>query len=192
MVYPALLPLMRTPRLPVVDWTDAPRADLNGLVRFARKTKSGFCACAITFQTQTTHLFRDVTRDMCWRRLYCEHAIVAAMALYLCLAHTSVLLSAEADFNARQCYQFSVAKNIIFWSEWKGGIRKRAKVSQFRNDWRRDFWSRNLTPITYESTRWFKYDRDWFVCKQATSVPVIFETPCNKNAIFLCYFISSL
>jgi len=24
MVYPALLPLLRTPRLPVVDWTDAP------------------------------------------------------------------------------------------------------------------------------------------------------------------------
>jgi hypothetical protein len=33
-VYPALLPLMRTPRLPVVDWTYAP-ADLSGLVRFA-------------------------------------------------------------------------------------------------------------------------------------------------------------
>ena len=26
-------------------------ADLNGLVRFARNTKSGFCACAITFHT---------------------------------------------------------------------------------------------------------------------------------------------
>ena len=36
MVYPALLPLMRTPRLPVVDWTDAP-SDLNGLVRFAER-----------------------------------------------------------------------------------------------------------------------------------------------------------
>jgi len=36
MVYPALLPLMRTPRLPVVDWTDAP-VDLNGLVRFAER-----------------------------------------------------------------------------------------------------------------------------------------------------------
>ena len=36
MVYPALLPLMRTPRLPVADWTDAP-ADLNGLVRFAER-----------------------------------------------------------------------------------------------------------------------------------------------------------
>jgi len=37
MVYPALLPLlqlMRTPRLPVVDRTDAP-ANLNGFVRFA-------------------------------------------------------------------------------------------------------------------------------------------------------------
>jgi hypothetical protein len=36
MVYPALLPLMRTPWLPVVDRTDAP-ADLNGLVRFAER-----------------------------------------------------------------------------------------------------------------------------------------------------------
>ena len=36
MVYPALLPLMLTPRLPVVDRTDA-HADLNGLVRFAER-----------------------------------------------------------------------------------------------------------------------------------------------------------
>ena len=36
MVYPALLPLMRTPRLPVVDRTGAP-ADLNELARFAER-----------------------------------------------------------------------------------------------------------------------------------------------------------
>ena len=36
MVYPSLLPLMRTPRLPVVDLTDTP-ADLIGLVRFAER-----------------------------------------------------------------------------------------------------------------------------------------------------------
>jgi len=36
MMYPALLLLMRTPRLPVVDCTDGP-ADLNGLVRFAER-----------------------------------------------------------------------------------------------------------------------------------------------------------
>ena len=37
MVYPALLPVMHTPRLPVVDWIDASPADLNGLVRFAER-----------------------------------------------------------------------------------------------------------------------------------------------------------
>jgi len=31
-----------------------PHADLNGLVRFARKTKSVYCACAITFQLAST------------------------------------------------------------------------------------------------------------------------------------------
>jgi hypothetical protein len=36
LVYSALLPLVPTPRLPVVDWTDAP-ADLNGLIRFAER-----------------------------------------------------------------------------------------------------------------------------------------------------------
>ena len=36
MVYPALLLVICTPRLPVVDWTDAP-ADLNGHVRFAER-----------------------------------------------------------------------------------------------------------------------------------------------------------
>ena len=31
-----------------------PPTDLNGLVRFGGKTKSGFCACAITFRTNYT------------------------------------------------------------------------------------------------------------------------------------------
>ena len=35
-VYPTLLKLRRTPRLPAVDWTDAP-TDLNGLVRFGER-----------------------------------------------------------------------------------------------------------------------------------------------------------
>ena len=36
MVCPALVPLICTPRLPLVDWTGAP-ADLNGLVHFAER-----------------------------------------------------------------------------------------------------------------------------------------------------------
>ena len=49
-VYPALLKLMRTPRLPAVDWTDAPHR-FKRTRPFRGKTKSGFCACAITFRT---------------------------------------------------------------------------------------------------------------------------------------------
>ena len=37
------------------------RTDLNGLSRFARKTKSGFCACAIIFQLATTCVRSEVT-----------------------------------------------------------------------------------------------------------------------------------
>ena len=53
MVYPALLPLlllMRTPRLPVVHWTD-PRPQFKWTRPCRWKTKSCFCACAITFET---------------------------------------------------------------------------------------------------------------------------------------------
>ena len=53
MVYPALIPLIRTPRLPVVDWTDAPRW-FKWTPPFRRKTKSGFCACAIRFKLAPT------------------------------------------------------------------------------------------------------------------------------------------
>jgi hypothetical protein len=43
---------MYTPRLPVVDWTDAPRR-FKWSRPFRRKTKSGFVPCAITFQMQS-------------------------------------------------------------------------------------------------------------------------------------------
>ena len=36
----------------LLNWR--PPADLNGLFRFARKTKSGFCACAVTCQLACT------------------------------------------------------------------------------------------------------------------------------------------
>ena len=52
-VYPALLKLMRTSRLPAVDWTDVPRR-FKWTRPFRGKTKSGFCACAITFHMSYT------------------------------------------------------------------------------------------------------------------------------------------
>jgi len=62
MVYPVLLPLMRTLWLPVVDWTDAP-TDLIGLVRFAERRNLGLCARAITFHLATKRRFKFVVES---------------------------------------------------------------------------------------------------------------------------------
>ena len=94
MVYPALLPLMRTPRLPVVDWTDAHRR-FKWTRTFRRNTKSGFCACATTFQTQSTHhliLHTEAADVLChrdgWANDHCNtllHFLVTWMGLLLLL-----------------------------------------------------------------------------------------------------------
>ena len=54
MVYPALLPLMLTPRLPVVDWIDA-TADLNELVRFAER-RNLFSARVPSYLKRSLHI----------------------------------------------------------------------------------------------------------------------------------------
>ena len=57
----------------------SPRADLNGLVRFARKTKSGFCACAITFQLASTKILLELAQTgldstvLVWTHPKAEH-----------------------------------------------------------------------------------------------------------------------
>ena len=53
-------------------------AALNGLVRFARKTKSGFCACVITFQLASTNVTYHTVASQ-YRRLE-----------YLCLEQCNV------------------------------------------------------------------------------------------------------
>ena len=61
-VYPALLPLMRTPLLPVVDCTDAP-ADLNGLIRFAvRRNLVSACVSSRFFWPVPTGVDSVLTR----------------------------------------------------------------------------------------------------------------------------------
>jgi len=57
LVYPPLLPLMRTPRLPVVDTTDA-LADLNGLVRFAERPNLVSAPVPSHFKRSLTHYLR--------------------------------------------------------------------------------------------------------------------------------------
>jgi len=117
MVYPALLPLMRTPRLPVVDWTDAPSADLNGLVRFARKTKSGFCACAITFQLASPCL-------QCTCLLQYNDASSKAS---LCSVHTVTFV--------RYCYHYVWSPQLLD-SSWNVVANGDAREGKWRGNWR--------------------------------------------------------
>ena len=72
MVYPALLPLMRTPRLPVVDWTDAP-ADLNGLVRFVERRNLVSVGVPSHFIRSLRHWQRFVTPALRQRCLAFEY-----------------------------------------------------------------------------------------------------------------------
>ena len=85
MVYPPLLTLMRTPRLPAVDWTDSP-ADLNGLVRLderrnvvSARVPSGSARAVSMCQrasnnfiwpTVTSDFSRQVAQVTLWRRYY--------------------------------------------------------------------------------------------------------------------------
>ena len=60
-VYLELLPLMRTPRLPVVDRTDAP-ADLNGLVRFTERRN----LVSVRVPSHFKRSLRVVTTGLAW------------------------------------------------------------------------------------------------------------------------------
>ena len=55
-VYPAFLTLMRTPRLPAVSRLNWRPHRFKWTSPFRRKTKCGFCACAIRFRTSSASL----------------------------------------------------------------------------------------------------------------------------------------
>jgi len=98
MVYPALLSLMRTPRLPIVDWTDAP-ADLNGLVRFAER-RNLVSARVITFHTQSTRV--------------CLTPVALYQCLMACVSSNRVLDPEHTlHYNASLC--ISICEVITCW-----------------------------------------------------------------------------
>jgi len=71
---------MRTPRLPAVDWTDATRR-YKWTRPFRWKKKSGFCACAIIFQTKPSYCGTNSQCLLCKR---CPWPEVATFHLHEC------------------------------------------------------------------------------------------------------------
>jgi len=110
MVYPALLPLMRAPRLPVVDWTDAP-GRFKWTRPFRRKTKCGFCACAITFQVKFIQSLPFGQSD-CDLRFFLNSLI--AFNQNLCAQNSTALIGVKWD-DETSGYAESPDNWIIIW-----------------------------------------------------------------------------
>ena len=88
-------------------------------------------------------LLREVICDVFLRWLSWELAAVTVIALYLCQAHMSVLpQSKEAGSMEDSTNQISF--EIMNEKEGSGNTQK---FSQLRNNWRKDFWSRNIRQI---------------------------------------------
>ena len=96
MVYPALLPLMRTPRLPVVDWTDAP-ADLNGLVRFGERRNLFSASVPSHFNWPLLHI-PSVSVTLVIQHAMRMRCIFVSSVACLVLKYFSILSHKRHDF----------------------------------------------------------------------------------------------
>ena len=92
-VYPALLTLMRTPRLPAVDWTDAP-ADLNGLVRLGERRN--VVSARVSSGSARATAIVDATRQFftfCWpcisKQIFANNLLDALFHVFIYLFHLS-------------------------------------------------------------------------------------------------------
>ena len=93
-VYPALLPLMRTPRLPAVDWTDAP-ADLNGLVRFGERRNLVSAHVPSHFK-RTIHTASGI----------CQACLLLPLAWVSSNSRTLAVAASKLDIYPMLCVQF--------------------------------------------------------------------------------------
>jgi hypothetical protein len=93
-----------------------PRADLNGLVPFRRKTKSGFYACAIIFQLASTPVFRCTER--CYtelQQIICSARVGAGMFLLINDYHICVKVNMNVLGPCRLLVSWKAVHELTFW-----------------------------------------------------------------------------
>jgi hypothetical protein len=146
MVYPALLPLMRTPRLPVVDWTDGPHR-FKWTRPFRRKTKCGFCACAITFETHFVFLKLGKTFDSNQNSHLFYISLTAHLglirvnnqldALFQCIYFTSVHVSSNPVLIIRRinCNNTSSGITVCRWLVCRSDLHTSHLHTVIRTRW---------------------------------------------------------
>jgi hypothetical protein len=130
MVYPALLPLMLTPRLPAVDWTDAP-ADLNGLVRFAERRN--LFSARVPSHFKSNQLYEAG----CLYKLTVSHILKNLRAIYriwkfIAVSTKSCSLITCLNRIYKPCIKQNIQANI--WSEYKRKQNRLEKISSHEFD----------------------------------------------------------
>jgi len=108
MVHPALIPLIRTPRLPVVDWTEAP-ADLNGLVRFAEKRN-------LLSARVPSHFKRNLLRSVFFSYYLFIKELNIQIRLGVCPVSCSMgteVFSRRMNRPGREMYHWSPSRTVV-------------------------------------------------------------------------------
>jgi len=119
MVYPALLPPIRTPQLPVVDWTDAP-ADLNWLVCFAER-RNLVSACVPSHFNLPLQLHLNICLYVL-RRYILETSLILHTFLEYDFKFFFIVLSRKETFRF-EISDSSAHKNLSplhKWETWEG------------------------------------------------------------------------
>jgi hypothetical protein len=110
-VYPALLPLMRTPWLPVVDWTDTP-ADLNGLVRFAERRSLVSARVPSHFKRS----LQSTTRGIIQNKLNESSKLLNLLPALYILMQKAVIRKFSAEQWIRSAWS---VRPVLFWESAK-------------------------------------------------------------------------
>ena len=112
LVYPALLPLMRTPRLPVVDWTDAP-ADLNGLVRFVERPN-------LVTALVPSHFKLSLRQGISWSAGRERHSHIACISRKLPVPRNKRLKDAREILLPVSCQNEMSGTSLLYLSSLEG------------------------------------------------------------------------
>jgi hypothetical protein len=118
-VYPALLPLMRTPRLPAFDWTDAP-ADVYELVRFGERRNLVYALVPSRFKRSLPLFMKCCGRLFlnAWQQLESASEMccfqVCSLTVTIQARHGRHLLNYAGSHNAASYVVFMLRVNF-FW-----------------------------------------------------------------------------
>ena len=151
---------MRTPRLPVVDWTDAPR-QVKWTRPFRWKTKSGFCACAVTFETCYTCLIHlRPTQYFTFRactHLFCVRTCNKLNGRWFQVSPV-LTMTASVVWSVTPC---SLVYEVMYHDEWSQQVTPKRRCSSARRNDATSYNSVMFTSVAFPTSRFISSSFVW-------------------------------